>query len=218
MARPTVEQLNLLDLLGELDPPPPLQIPDRIFSYRGRTIADYDARFEQWCKASPDGHFNSIRISHGWHHHGPVLLLPDQCDVGVLSASLRCDHARGCECVGRGGAYMAVCDHCGWHSDHAADETRAVVDGLDHAYPGWRDSPVAPPATFCDNKQKAAWQRTVRELCGDRPAGWPVITDRVPPGMRAVPGRSPWGGYDVAAVSLDQHPIRPSITDPKDTK
>lgn len=67
----------------------------------------------------------------------------------------------------------------------------------DHAMPGWRDLPVRPSGL------KAA---ALEAWLDAYPSGWkrpgaPIRTVRDPHGTRHVPGRSPWGGYDLAAIS-----------------
>lgn len=208
----TDAQLDILELLDELDPPPPPRMPARIFGYRGRTVGDYQRRFEQWCADSPDGHFNSLMLSHGWVHNGMTNPITGQCDPTLLSADLRCLHAKygrcdTCECVGAELVHRTVCDHCGWHSIVVAgDQTRVIVAGLDHAYPGWRDGPLAPARPNGSTATLKRWEKKVRALYGERRWGWPVITDRHPPEVGSVKGYSPWGGYDVAAVIVAKYP------------
>ena len=86
------------------------------------------------------------------------------------------------------------------------DDTDAALLGLDHCFPGWRDDPIVPSAPYDDGPKRRTrinWETKVTELHGtDRPQGYPMITRRGPHGWRAVPGRSLWGGYDVAAETL----------------
>ncbi|OZC42461.1 hypothetical protein CH286_25155 [Rhodococcus sp. WWJCD1] len=59
------------------------------------------------------------------------------------------------------------------------------------------------------SQKDQVWAAKVIELIGERPTGWPVITRRGDTiGLRSVPNRSPWGGYDVAAASANAHLAR----------
>ncbi|MFZ2510992.1 MAG: DUF6349 family protein [Gordonia sp. (in: high G+C Gram-positive bacteria)] len=203
--RKAEHQLDLLDLLNEIDPPPPPAKPPVIFGHRGRTLLDYRVRLDRWC-AENGTRLDCLRMAHAWAaQYGTPVALRGQCHPIRISASLGCPHhvwdGGPCECVG-GHVYRTICEHCGWHSP-ATDDSSAVLAGLDHAYPGWRTSPIAPAQNSGGSQAKAKrWAKNVVELYGDRPLGWPVITDRAGPGLRAVEGRSPWGGYDVAAAYL----------------
>lgn len=69
--------------------------------------------------------------------------------------------------------------------------------------PGWRDLPVLPDKLgfrHDDNTQRA--QRRLEWIHTNYPSEWifdgaPILTRRTA-GTRAVPGRSPLGGYDIA--------------------
>lgn len=164
-------------------------------------IAETAAWSQQW------GRLGGFAQSHGWHAQMTVATEPTTiCQPSVLVADLRCRCFAddGCECVGEL-VYRAVCRCCrDWESERIVDdESVAAMIALDHAHPGWRDCPVVTLGPHNDGPKKR-WAQAVREQYGDRPDGWPIITDRGGPvGLRAVPGRSPWGGYDVAARSLD---------------
>lgn len=99
-----------------------------------------------------------------------------------------------CTCVG-GDLYQAVCSVCEWHHiGHAEGE--AVEAWHDHAFPGWRDLPIAPRGT--DDKKKAVWAKSVYPPEWQVPAA-PILTVRSAHGTRHVPRRSPWGGFDMCA-------------------
>ena len=177
----------------------------KLFATTARGAQAHIAEFREW--KYEFGHFDCIRVSHAWVASPMTPTEPtDTCQPTVLHAGLWCHHGggrnKGCQCVG-GGLFWAFCRGCDWEgNDRHDDETAAVFDALDHAHPGWRDSPVVEAASPAA-KEKAAgrWIANVHDLYGDRPDGWPIITERMG-GLRAVPGRSPWGGYDIAAESL----------------
>lgn len=98
-------------------------------------------------------------------------------------------------CVGNHTSpFRGRCRSCTWRSELVATETDAVFAGLDHTHPGWRQSPVIRSRPHEGKKQQQRWDNEVAGLYGDRPDGWPIITDRGTGGARAAPGRSPWGG------------------------
>lgn len=210
------DQLDLLALLAEIDPPPIPPKPASIFTFRARTLNEYRAREDQWRKEDPENGFGMVFVAHAWTAYPYVVTsVPGQCDAVVIHANLSCHHIKSrdgqCECVGNR-VYRSICEHCGFHSAVYADEDAAVLDGLDHAYPGWRDSPIVPSCrSGADKKKTNRWETTVREAYGERRRGWPMITDRETSGARAVQGRSPWKGYDVAASALEQYPARPTV-------
>lgn len=76
-------------------------------------------------------------------------------------------------------------------ADLAADEKerREQVDGISVLFASTARGIEAREAEF------DAWTQQ-----------WgPVITTRTAPGLRSVPGRSPWGGYDVAHCVAETH-------------
>lgn len=98
-----------------------------------------------------------------------------------------------------GGAlkYQALCDTCRWHL--IDNEECAISEAInDHAWPGWRELPVMPGglseqsvAAWCEANYPPEW----------RAPGAPIRTFRAMHGTRHVPGRSPYGGYDMAVVN-----------------
>ena len=83
------------------------------------------------------------------------------------------------------------------------DATEAAVD---HAFPGWRETPIVPRVErFGDAKKEAAQEAAL--LAKIRPlyaAGWferggPIRTMRRWPSTRHVPGNAPTGGFDMCA-------------------
>ena len=181
----------------------------RLYALRCTTIADYQHAMTQWSQAWPD--LACLRDSHGWHvaigEYASSREPTSACIPITLQTDLRCNRTshRGCLCVGDL-VSRSFCRGCGWHSEVVDDDTDAALLGLDHCFPGWRDDPIVPSAPYDDGPKRRTrrnWETTVTELHGtDRPQGYPMITRRGPHGWRAVPGRSLWGGYDVAAETL----------------
>lgn len=204
------EQLDLLDMLAadtRVYAERVHGVPS-LFTLRRDSLADYDAAFTDW--QHEWGSHDSYRQSHAWHptirdqFSGDLDPTPT-CHAGMLLADLRCGHHTPCSCVGDL-LYRGLCRGCGWHSPITDTENDAVLATLDHAHPGWRENPIVPappPDPGPGNRRHHAWIATVTELHGGpQPTGWPIITRRGPSGHRAVPGRSPWSGYDVAAETL----------------
>lgn len=102
--------------------------------------------------------------------------------------------------------YRGACLGCGWVSETIRDdENGAVEDAMDHCWPGWRDLPIVdkPPDDHGESKaatkQRAAW---IKRVGIAYPEGWlesggPIRTARESMGTRHVPGRTPFGGYDL---------------------
>lgn len=104
-----------------------------------------------------------------------------------------------CACVG-GDLTQAVCSVCEWHQI-GTSESELVEAWHDHAFPGWRDLPVAPMGT--DDKGKAKWAQATYPAEWQVPAA-PILTVRQKFGTRHVPRRSPWGGFDLCAVISEE--------------
>lgn len=177
-----------------------------LFPLRCARPAGYEQAFDDWCEQY--GRFASIRQSHAWRPEITAdTSTTDTCQAAILDADLDCPHYDpGCECVG-GRLHRGACRGCDWHGPHRADDDAALADALDHTHPGWRTLPVVDEAPFSDGSpssraRSARWTEAVTEAYGLQGPGCPVITDREYPGTRSVPGRSPWGGYDVAASTL----------------
>jgi len=188
-------QLDLFSLLPSIEDDTPT--PPSIYGSPARGLVARTAAFTDWSACS--GRLDSYRVSHAWH---PGLCeaagTTPGCQVSVMTCDLRCDHHRACECVGDL-IEKGVCLHCAWEGPDRLNQAAAVWDALDHAHPGWDDSPAVDPLRHDPSaKQKQRWRESVEELYGPRPQGYPIITRRPPGATRAVAGRSPWGGYDVA--------------------
>jgi hypothetical protein len=156
---------------------------------------------------------NSRAQSPMWHR---AITVPGGVDVGdhgfdFFSADLRCepwkhDGPHGdCMCVGDL-TYMAICEPHGWHVT-AGDENSAVEGWHDHAFRGWRELPIVP-ARLRD-AEKIGLSKAAKKWVEDhypksmQIVGGPVITERRSMGTRHVPGRSPWGGYDISHTAVD---------------
>ena len=188
---------------------------------------DLDAAFEHW---------------QFLHAHDPVqsgsrlwsrsIAVPESRQVGghgfvLYTADLRCEpwkHAEkheGCMCVGDL-MYQAICEPCEWNAI-ADRENGAVEMWHDHALPGWRELPIVPARLRMLDKvglSKAArkWIEEHYPRSMQVP-GAPIITERRPFGTRHVPGRSPWGGYDLSHTAVDPErivegskPLRPKAS------
>lgn len=102
--------------------------------------------------------------------------------------------------------YQAICEPCGWNGI-TDRENDAVEMWHDHALPGWRELPIVPSRQRMidkDGLSKAA-KKWISEHYPPsmQVPGAPIITERRPFGTRHVPGRSPWGGYDLSHTAVD---------------
>lgn len=198
-------QLDLLALLADdAGANGPEEAGRSLYATATRGVGARPAEFDLW--RTQHGAVGSLRISHAWRVGISHPAVPtEQCQPTVLDCDLRCSCFDGsCHCVGDL-IYRGGCLRCDWEGEERRGEDGAVADGLDHAHPGWRDSPIVTALRYDATKRRGQlWQDTVLTEYGDRAAGWPIITDRPGDGTRAVPGRSPWGGYDVAATTRDE--------------
>lgn len=157
-------------------------------AYTPTELAD---AFDAW--VDEHGRFGCLAASHMWH---PALCAPFGSDgahsVWVMTAALH--SGTGGRTVGVGELVTrSYCSDCQWWSPITDDEDGAVRAYHDHCWPGWRDLPVLP---------LAASGKPVK-IPTDYPEDWqipgaPIVTTRDGIGMRNVPGRSPFGGYDLA--------------------
>ncbi len=202
-------QLDLLALLPTREEQHPT--PPRLTASPARGYAAREVAYAEWKQRH--GGFDCDRVSHGWHAAlceatGPVT----HCQATVLTANLRCACSRGCHCVGDL-YYRGACLHCPWEGPVREEQTETVGDGLDHAHLGWRNSPtVAPLGHEPSPKQRRRWNEEVDKRYGERPEGYPIITERTAPGTRAVPGRSPWRGLRRGCVHRPRHPRARRLT------
>lgn len=180
--------------------------------------ADLAAAFERW--TFEHGTLGCIPKSHMWHSTptmGNANTLTEGHDLVVLSADLRCwcwpsfkgtvaqwEAQGNCSCVGNQ-VSQVICTHCRWHLI-GVDENKLVEAWHDHAWPGWRKLPVVPAAVQKRNDQNKPSSKFEAWILDNYPLEWqkagaPILTERGPIGTRHVPGRSPWGGFDLAAPS-----------------
>jgi len=194
-----------LDIFGVLEEVAQDRPPLCLYHSPARGLAARAAGFEAWRKEH--GSFGSLLRAHAWTLQigGAPGTPADRCQAAVLSVDLRPDlrhpdEGPGCDCTAADAyLYRGACRGCDWEAPVPRDdENAAAEDALDHAHPGWRDLPVMPTMPG-DPKKLARW---TAEVSAVYPAGWleaagPVRTWRQGLGTRHVPGRSPWGGYDV---------------------
>lgn len=99
----------------------------------------------------------------------------------------------------RGMIYNGTCRGCKWEGPDQPHENAAVEDAHDHAWPGWRDQPLMPPAPMEDT---AGWLARAKRIY---PAGWvdnggPIRTVR----PHQIAGRHHrshlWDGFDMGVV------------------
>ena len=177
------------------------------------------AALEQW--KHDYGNFACFQRSHAWHAELTAKgeQPADVCRPTILVAELRCGCLEpDCLCVGDL-VYRGACRHCTWEGDIRGCENAGAEDAHDHAWPGWRDLPIAPrrPESGTSTQQKrtiAAWVTTVNNIY---PAGWlqsagPIRTRRKGIGTRHVPNRTGFGGYDLCG-EVEPDPGCPSRRD-----
>ncbi len=221
-ARPATtadKQLDLLDMLAadqeqwRADAPAPT-----LYASSARGPAQRDEEFRLW--TAQWGRAGAAGRSHAWT---TMMTIPSHptptCRVAVLTALIGCTGHDECSCVGnRGGdgwVYRGTCRCCDWESTHVrGDADSAALDALDHAHPGWRDSPVLSWSPNGHTKVPA-WHTAMRQLYGDRPDGWPVIAQPVPhdPRMYEIPESrrrrisawpgSAWDGLSISPQVLE---------------
>lgn len=180
-----------------------------------RTPAELDAAWARW--KFENGNFGCIPYSHMWHDDSyRRSALPEigahQCSF--YTADTRCnggqfggpghDHAPGelpDELM-----YQIICTTCRWHTINTR-ENDAVEAWHDHALPGWRELPIVPAKLAEHGGERKKLARLVAWLEEHYPTSWqhpgfPIISERSGIGTRHVPGRSPWGGYDLSHTAL----------------
>ncbi|MGC5027937.1 DUF6349 family protein [Tsukamurella sp. DT100] len=184
-------------------------IPARHFGMAGRGLWARLEAYQSWMTEwTPVIELGAGLVVRAWGtSYGAAPVRTMECQPYVLGADLRCadrTHRDGCACVGHL-IYRGFCTGCDWETDgEHLEDSLAAIDALDHAHDGWRESPVVEPLKYeLGSKAGKNWQRSIEALYGDCPPGWPIITNRRGTATRAVAGRSPWGGYDVAIDTID---------------
>lgn len=164
-----------------------------------RTPDEHAAAMQRWILEN--GQSGCRSRSNMWSPaicHQPLTI--ESHELHVLSVDLRTEHGH----EGPGALlYQANCTPCGWHE--VADGENAAVEAMhDHAVPDWRDLPLMPhkisAALSNPTRQSLAAARAWVEQ--NYPAhrqhpGAPIRTTRTRMGTRHVPGRSPFGGFDL---------------------
>jgi len=173
--------------------------------------AELDAAFEHWqfLHTHDKTHINSRM----WHRS---ITVPESGRVAghgfvLYTTDLRCqpwkhaDKHETCLCVGDV-MCQAICEPCEW-GGIADRENDAVEMWHDHALPGWRGLPIVPSRLRM--MEKDALSKAAKKWIAEhypksmQVPGYPIITERRPYGTRHVPGRSPWGGYDLSHTAVD---------------
>jgi len=197
---------DLLDFEREAVAATPWQGAPLAYSAEYHDPADLVAAFERF--KAERGDFACIPRSHMWHKSaGGIEDAPavDGHDLHLFHADGWCreaDHDHSAAPLPGEGMHQAVCGRCQWH--HIAPSWQTVVEALhDHALPGWRALPVVP-AKLCRFDSTQATAALTRWTSEHYPESWqrpgaPIITPRGEHGRRHVPGRSPFGGFDLAA-------------------
>jgi len=150
-----------------------------------------------------NGIFGCVPNSHMWHRAVDSAWTGDGADVAVdghtahrFTVDLGCfckrPYGDRCSCV-TARLHQIVCDQCRWHQ--IGTEQHTVEAWHDHSFPGWRQLPVVPATVT--GKARLRWIEQHYPATAD--PGFPIRTERSGAGTRHVPGRSPWGGYDLSA-------------------
>lgn len=173
--------------------------------------AELDAAFEHWrflyvhdkTHVNPRMWHRSITVaeSNALAEHAFVLYTTDlRCEPWKYA-----DKHDGCTCLGEL-MYQAICEPCEWNGI-TDSENEAVEMWHDHALPGWRELPIVP--SRLQMMDKDGLSKAAKTWIGEhypksmQVPGAPIITERRPYGTRHVPGRSPWGGYDLSHTAVD---------------
>ena len=169
------------------------------------------AALQQW--KQDYGNFGCYQRSHAWHAEltAQAEQPTEACRPTILMADLRCDHFDGdCMCVGDL-VYRGACLHCPWEGPVRDEANLAAEDAHDHAWPGWRDLPIAPrrPESGTNSKHRQAlarWTKTVTDTYPDQwlESGGPIRTSRRRYGTRHIPNHTGFGGYDLCGEVVDQ--------------
>lgn len=171
--------------------------------------AELDAALDHWMFL----HAHDKTHGNMWRHS---ITVPDNVQVArhgfaLYTTDLRCepwkhaDRLESCQCVG-GLMYQVICEPCEWNAitDH---ENVAVELWHDHALPCWRELPIVPARLRAMDRDQMS-KPTKKWIAEHYPEsmqvpGAPMITERRPFGTRHIPGRSPWGGYDISHTAVD---------------
>jgi hypothetical protein len=201
-----------LDIFGALEEIRLDQVPLCLYASPARGLTARAAEFEEW--RAQHGSFGSYPRSHAWHPYGwgAQTTPADRCQAAILTADLRGSDGieASCDCTkAESLLYRGACCCCNWEGPERCRENPAAEDGLDHAWPGWRDLPVVPRMPDSngprDKYARDQWTASVISLYPDGwlEAGAPIRTLRKGPyGLRHIPGVTPFGGHDVGVPEV----------------
>lgn len=197
--------MDLLEHLAELDAP----APRWVFTLDILAIEEMERAAQAWGREH--GTYAMAWRLHQWQVDPWASLpsVPGHFAV-VTHAHLGCgiEHSgERCYCVGDD-IYRVVCLSCWEATVPSGDVEDHVAAWHDHTWPGWRDLPAVATSPVESGPQHKAWNMWVEKVTRAYPADWgrdgaPVLTDRPAIAARSVPGRSPWGGYDIPAIRRD---------------
>jgi uncharacterized protein DUF6349 len=170
------------------------------------TPAELDAAYARY--QAEYGQHGAIPRSHMWHTDAtcPPLIL-DTHELHVYVAAAHCsidEHDHSDAPLPGQHLYQANCPRCRWHQIDPSCSS-VIAAWHDHAMPGWRALPTMPAdLTKQGEAPRQASQRRLAWIQDTYPAEWqisgaPVLTARTGHATRPVAGRSPLGGYDLAA-------------------
>lgn len=176
------------------------------------TPDELDAAFDRY--RAEFGSFGCVPRSHMWHRSlcSPPLIAAGH-ELHLFSVDNRCtetDHDHTAHPLPEGYLGQVICPTCRWH---LIDTDSLLVEAWhDHAMPGWRNLPVLPDKlrTRCDENRQSK-QRRLEWVQEHYPPQWlfdgaPILTHRTQHGTRAIPGRSPLGGYDITTPDQTEQP------------
>lgn len=196
---------DLLAMLAELDAPP--LIAPQTYTTDLYPVAEFERSRDAWAKEH--GRFGISDRYPGWQlNNFDYQDSASGHSLRILFAAVPRE-----EPDPRGGPayddhYRGVCEDCGWNTPIFTERGRAIeAMWLDHAWPGWRDLPAIErvPERGTTKPSIGTYDRWLAKVEATYPEGWgrpgaPIITrpDFSESATRSVPGRSPWGGFDVA--------------------
>jgi hypothetical protein len=193
-------QLDLLTLL-ELETPPTAPLHFTVGHYHPDQLDEAYAY-----RAKSEGRVGVSNWSRQWNERqtGRNVTAGSAHRTFTYGADLRCnEHWRNPECQCLGDLlYRVYCHDCDWWGGVHENENQAVEDMLTHCWPGWQDLPLVTSSM----KPSGGYKFNIPE---EYPKEWqypgaPVRTARTPMSGRHVPGRSPWGGYDVGVLEAGE--------------
>jgi hypothetical protein len=144
-------------------------------------------------------------LRRGWQHREQKFAPVPPCGH---DADAEANKAAG---LWRGLMHRGACRKtgCDWEGPVRGSEKQAVEDGMDHAWPGWRNLPPVPrvPDNAWEAKRSKpaakALDGWLTKVVPAYPDGWveaggPIRTVREKNGTRHIEARTPFGGWDLA--------------------